>query len=203
MRSGNLLQPMFGLMLVILLLAGCVGAQAEPTATSLPATVTPTPAPIPVPATATPTAEPTVKVTKDVAYTTPLQPGVLAFEVGSGVPEFGSVQTLDVYAPTEPGPWPVVVFVPGINEWKELYADLSQAIAEQGAVVFAVNWPVVYPIYAAQENGVRYRESHETLVCAVRFAHAMASDYGGDPAWVTLAGLAMGGAYGAHCSSRG
>jgi acetyl esterase/lipase len=144
-----------------------------------------------------------VKVTKDVAYTTPLQPGALAFEVGSGVPEYGSVQTLDVYAPTEPGTWPVVVFAHRLNEWKELYADLSQAIAEQGAVVFAVNWPVVYTGEAMEENGVRFRESYETLVCAVRFAHAMASDYGGDPDRVALAGFEMGGAYGAYTALVG
>jgi hypothetical protein len=71
MSSTNLLQPMFGLTLVLLLLAGCDGAQTEPTATpavpsTMPTPMPPTATPVvptatatPVPPTATPTAVPT------------------------------------------------------------------------------------------------------------------------------------------------
>jgi acetyl esterase/lipase len=141
-------------------------------------------------------------VTKDVAYTTPLHPGALIDE-GSSLVEYGIVQTLDVYAPIEPGAWPVVVFAHGLIETKEKYADLGQAIAEQGAVVFTVNWPASPPSVAVYENGVRFRERYETLACAIRFARAMASDYSGDPARVTLAGFSMGGAAGAYSALVG
>jgi hypothetical protein len=56
MSSAKLLQPMLGLSLVVLLLAGCGGAQAVPTATPVPPTALPTPTP--VPPTATPTQTP-------------------------------------------------------------------------------------------------------------------------------------------------
>jgi hypothetical protein len=60
MSSRRLLQQTFGLTLVVLLLAGCGGAPAEPTATPTPVPPTPTltpipPTPTPVPPTATPT----------------------------------------------------------------------------------------------------------------------------------------------------
>ncbi len=71
MGSTKLLQQMFGLTLVVLLLAGCGAAQTVPTATpvlptttptAMPPTATPVPpttTPTPVPPTATPTAVPT------------------------------------------------------------------------------------------------------------------------------------------------
>jgi acetyl esterase/lipase len=201
--SGKSLPQMFGLILVIVSLVGCSGAQAVPTAKSVPASAIPTPAPSPVTATAIPTNEPTVKVTKDIAYTTPLQPGTIPEVPSINQVGYGVVQKLDVYAPADSGPWPVVVLAHGIIESKESYADLSQALAEQGVVVFTVNLPMSLPNIAVRENGVRYRESHETLACAVRFARAMAPDYGGDPARVTLAGFSMGGARGAYIALVG
>lgn len=201
-KQANTSIRLVATIVLLLALAGCAGAQAEPTATPVPPTATPTPAP--APPTATPTSEPTVKVTKDIAYTTPLQPGTIPDAPTSlNQVDYSIVQRLDVYAPTESGPWPVVVFAHGLIESKESYADLSQAVAEQGVVVFTVNWPMTLPNVAAGENGVRYRESHETLACAVRFARAMASDYGGDPARVTLAGFSMGGAHGAYTALVG
>jgi dipeptidyl aminopeptidase/acylaminoacyl peptidase len=131
-----------------------------------------------------------VNVTRDVAYTIPLHP-----DMKEG--------TLDVYAPTEPGAWPVIVFAHGLIWTKESHSDISQAMAEQGAVVFTINWPVSVPGVAFHENGIGFRERYETLACAIRFARAMASEYGGDPAQVTLAGFAMGGSAGAYTALVG
>ena len=46
-----------------------------------------------------------VEITRDLAYT--------------------STQMLDVYAPTEPGPWPVVVILHGMGEAKAKVASYS------------------------------------------------------------------------------
>jgi acetyl esterase/lipase len=201
MTTRNLRWQLMAVALTMLLLAGCGGAQAEPTATLVPPTAAPSHTP--APPTATPSPDPAVKVSKDIAYTTPLHPGSIPDVPSINQVDYGIVQELDVYAPSEPGPWPVVVLAHGLPESKESYTDLSRALAEQGAVVFTVNWPVSLPNIAAGENGVRYRESYETLACAVRFARATAPDYGGDPARVTLAGFSMGGAYGAYTALVG
>jgi hypothetical protein len=133
----------------------------------------------PVNTNAPPTATPahSVQVTRNVEYTRPLQPGVRA-------------QALDVYAPEEAGPWPVVIFVPGYGANKETMADIvyGKVLAGRGAVVFLPNWRASMARESAQKNGVRWREALEELACAVRFARAGAAEYGGDPGWVTVVG---------------
>jgi len=131
-----------------------------------------------------------VEVTKDIAYTRPLRPDM-------------PVQKLDVYAPTEPGPWPVVVILHGAAETKLTLADLSQEIAEQGAVVFTPDWPVGSPLVLTMNDGEGFREGSEDLTCAARFARATATDYGGDPARVTLVGYSAGGGAGAGVTLAG
>jgi acetyl esterase/lipase len=178
------------LSLSLLLLAACAPAATKmPTAipTVVP-TVAPTNTPPPEP-TSTPTEIPRptpspLEVTKDITYTTSLQPDVHA-------------RALDVYAPTAPGPWPVVVVVHGFQMRKEGYRLISEAIADRGAVVFTIDWAAwTSPTRAAQGSSAKLREWSETVTCAVRFARAMASDYGGDPGRVTLVGHSAGGGLG-------
>lgn len=138
----------------------------------------------PTPTVTAPTMTPSVEVTSDVIFAKVLQPDMLT-------------QRLDVYTPSKAGTWPVIVFLHGNNENKEGHKEVSQAIAEQGAVVFTVDWPVWIPDLAAREDGKGFREMSEVLNCAVRFARATASDYGGDPAAVTLVGFSAGAASGA------
>jgi len=83
-------------------------------------------APQPTPTVAAPTMTPPVEVTSDVVYATLLQPDM-------------TEQRLDVYTPKEAGTWPVIVFLHGFDATKEGHIKESQAIAEQGAVVFTVN----------------------------------------------------------------
>lgn len=184
------------LSLLLSLLTACAPA-AAPTPTAIP-TSTPTAAPTVVPITTnTPPSEPTaaptetpgptpspLQVTKDITYTTSLQPEARA-------------RALDVYAPAVPGPWPVVVLVPGFQMRKEGYRPISEAIASQGAVVFTIDWAAwPSPTGAAQGSGAKLREWSETVTCAARFARATASDYGGDPGRVTLVGHSLGGGLG-------
>ncbi|MCP4540899.1 MAG: hypothetical protein GY832_27505 [Chloroflexi bacterium] len=144
----------------------------------------------PAPTVAAPTMTPSVKVSSDVAYVTSLQPDV-------------SEQRLDVYTPNEAGDWPVVVFLHGYDGNKEYYATLSQAIAEQGAVVFTAAWPTWIADMAARDNGKGFREMSEVLSCAIRFARATASDYGGDSSQVTLVGHSSGADTGAWVALAG
>jgi acetyl esterase/lipase len=162
---------MIGLTSLLLLLVACGTSQAAPTSTPLPPTRSATPLP--------------VAVTQDVVYMIPLQPAVVQ-------------QRLDVYAPGEPGAWPVVVFAHGLGEDKEDRAELSRAIAGQGAVVFTLDWPAVSP-----SQPVQFREMDEALACGVRFARARASDYGGDPGRVILAGFSVGGGVGSRVALIG
>jgi sugar lactone lactonase YvrE/acetyl esterase/lipase len=133
---------------------------------------------------------PPVAASSDVAYVTPLQPDV-------------TEQRLDVYTPSEAGDWPVVVLLHGYDATKEYYAPLSQAIAEQGAVVFTAAWPTWIADLAARDNGKGFREMSEVLSCAIRFARATAPDYGGDPSQVTLVGHSYGADAGAWVALAG
>ena len=167
------LAQMIYLALVTLLLGACGAPQLTPT-----------------PTVAAPTMTPPVEVASDVAYAMPLQPDVIE-------------QRLDIYTPREAGAWPVVVILHGLDNTKEYYAPLSQAIAEQGAVVFTVDWQTWIADLAARENGKGFREMSEALSCAIRFARATASDYGGDPSQVTLVGHSYGAAAGAWVALAG
>jgi acetyl esterase/lipase len=123
-----------------------------------------------------------VTETVDAVYAMALQPDAAP-----------SQWKLDVYAPSEPGPWPVVVFAHGLGSRKANYAIFSRDIAEQGAVVFTIDWPTRYPTYTVKDDGRGLREVLETLACAVRFARAKAPDFGGDPGRVILSGYSLGG----------
>jgi dienelactone hydrolase len=141
-------------------------------------------APVATPTILVPTSTPPVQITRDILYATPLDVDV-------------SEQKLDVYAPYEVGSWPVVVFLHGFDGLKEGHVRESQAIAEQGVVVFTANWPTPLMDVAGLENGKGFREMAEVLSCAVRFARANAADYGGDPSQVILIGFSYGAGLGA------
>jgi acetyl esterase/lipase len=120
-----------------------------------------------------------VEVTKDVEYVTLLQPGA-------------PVQKLDVYAPTELGPWPVVVLMHSAYQSKDnaQYTSFGEELAGRGVVVFVPQRrsPCATVMECAQDNGRDIREVHESWACAVRFVRERAADYGGDAGWVTVFG---------------
>jgi len=100
---------------------------------------------------------------------------------------------LDVYAPNEGGNLPVVVFIHPDAATKDGYIKESQAISENGSVVYTLTWPTWLHDLAARENGKGYREMSEVIACGIRFAMATASDYNGDPNQLTLVALHGGG----------
>jgi len=166
MNKRMALRRAFGFALVSMLAASCGFLQGTPSPTMAPPTPTP--------------AGPDVNVTTDVVFATPLDAEA-------------SESKLDVYSPPEPGPWPVVLFAHGAGGNRKGAVGLSKAIAEQGAVVFAFDWPAMVDDIAMRDNGRGMREMIETVTCAVRFASATAPQYGGDPERVTLGGHSYGG----------
>jgi acetyl esterase/lipase len=140
----------------------------------------PTAAPTPTPGLNLP-----VSVTENVAYESSnpvLVPG-----------------TLDVYAPSAQGTWPVVVMfhgAPGSDPAADR-ATLSQharAVAKLGFVVFNASWG-----QAPGGSGAE-RPTYDALMavqaeaaCAVEFARAKATDYGGDPSTMIVFGHSGGG----------
>lgn len=94
---------------------------------------------------------------------------------------------LDVYRPTEEGPWPVMVMAPGQGANKEVAKDIGQRYAEDGAVAYLITMTDDPP----------FLETVEDVACAIRYARATAADYGGDPENVTLVGFSLGASVGA------
>ena len=132
-----------------------------------------------------PSATPPVQIIKDIPYLSPLASGV-------------SEEVLDVYAPFEGDSWPVVVLLHKMDAAKEGYSDEVQAIAEQGVVVFNIDWPE-----KVAENSQGYRLISEALSCAIHFARAAAADYGGDPSRIILVGHGFGARRGAWIALAG
>lgn len=208
MSCQKLLQLMFGV-LCITFSVGCASraptpdAEAPtatlklplPTPTSVPPTSTPIPTATSIPPTSAPIPTPvlplSVTVTKDLVYAKGLDPDAQV------------EWKLDLYAPTEPGDWPVVVFLHGVDEVKEGWTVLPQAIAEQGAIVIVIEYPDMGPTTAIQDNGKGYRELAETVACAIRFARARASDFGSGTPPLVIAGFSFGGGAGSHVALLG
>ena len=107
--------------------------------------------------------------------------------------EYADLALLDVYAPSAPGPWPVVLVVHGISQSRSEFKPLAEAIASEGATVFNVGVPTSPP----------FLETIGHLACAVRFARATAADHGGDPGRITVVGNSLGAATGAVVALAG
>ena len=96
---------------------------------------------------------------------------------------------VDILYPRAAGPWPVVVAVPGgpgAPGTRSYLADFAQLVAGQGAVVFVADYR------EAPEWGGGSPTTYQDIACAIRFARAHASEYGGDGKRVTLVAHSLG-----------
>ncbi len=148
------------------------------TTTSLPPTTT-------GPGTTTPA---TAASTSLPATTSPQSSGRYRGAVG-----FGTGLTADVFAPTDPGPYPVAVLVHG-GGWvagdRRSMWPLADALAGRGFVAYAVE-------YRTLARGGRFPETVDDVACAVRLARRDASRMTTTPDRVVLVGHSAG----AHLSA--
>jgi len=162
-----------GKSLVYILLASLIVASCVP--------ATPETTPIPVPL--------TINIQQNIQYLTAIDPEA-------------SDQLLDIYWPEEKGPWPVVVYTHGSTESKDkdLSKEFGKAMAEQGAVVFVIDYDPNLPDIMILKNGRAFRELAETASCSVRYAREKAPEYNGNPDQIIWVGFSAGGYTGVMAS---
>jgi acetyl esterase/lipase len=100
---------------------------------------------------------------------------------------------VEVFAPTEPGPYPVLVTVHGggwVGGSPDYMAPLADALAQQGVVVFNIT-------YRTMRDGGRFPGMVEDVACGVAHARARASEHTTTPDRVFIAGHSSG----AHLSA--
>jgi acetyl esterase/lipase len=193
-------RPVVAVVLAVGLVAGCAGSgpsNAPVRATAAPAE-SPTRAPTaatapPLTSTSAPTETPAaVTAATDLRYES------------SG--PLGKPADLDVYAPTAPGPWPVVVMFHGDPAMgtKGYIGPWALQVAADGFVVFVPTWGKT-----SAEASTRLTRRDEFLAdgrqaaCAVEFARAHAAEYGGDPTKMLLFGHSAGGNVAAQVAFAG
>jgi BD-FAE len=158
-----------------ILLAGCSASASPPPVPSH----APTPPPSVSTATTSPTGAPPVTQALGLPYeaTNPvLAPG-----------------SLDVYSPGKAGPWPVVVMFHGAGPTKAEMSVYATRVADLGHVVFV---PEYNQPAANSTTDLLSREglaaSGSQVACAIAFAAAQATRYGGDPATLIVFGHSAG-----------
>ena len=176
--SGALVAALVLLALLgVLLLAACGGSGST---TSALASVRPS-------QTASPSASTRmvhpIRVVRDVRYMSKAEGGKAS-------------ALLDVYAPTDAGPWPVVVMLHGGGTTKDDYEGWATKTARRGAVTFVPTWSRMNNDKAATLSADEVRAALTAAIgnigAAVRFARGTAAGYGGDPGRLTLFGHSYG-----------
>lgn len=170
-------------MTVALLAAGC-GA----TGVATPAPVSDSPAPV---ASAAPTATPTAAPTSEPTPAAALVAADIEYETAEPLL---AARALDVYAPTAPGPWPVVVMFhggPGVLT-KDFLGGWAEDVAAEGYVVFVPAWGVGSLAAQKVPRSEWLAAIGRQASCSVAYARSHAAEYGGDPSTLVLFGHSAG-----------
>ena len=99
---------------------------------------------------------------------------------------------IDVFTPSGAGPWPVVVSFHGLsNDGKDITDTtvVAEGAATEGMLVFTPTWIAGNPFPVTSET---FETWDDTVSCAVAFAQAHATDYGGDPGSTVVDGFSAG-----------
>jgi hypothetical protein len=117
--------------------------------------------------------------------------------------------TLDMRAPVQPAGAPVVIHLPG-KGGDDTPPGMIEDLAEEGAIVFVVQYPLVTISSWDDPNEVIFgnhgagaRAMAEGVACAIRFARTQASELGSDDPVVVLSGFSLGGGIAAHVALFG
>ena len=102
-------------------------------------------------------------------------------------------ERLDIYAPAEPGEWPVVVLAHGKTLSRKTMGPLAEELASRGAVVYSASYLDTEPLVEAVED----------MSCAIRYASSTAADHGGRPDRIVVVGHSLGGAIGFLAATSG
>lgn len=157
-----------------------VSTLPEPTSTTVPDTTTTSERPV-----TTTTPAPASTTTTD--RTGPL-PEELIYDHFVGTFEFTDGLELDVHAPDEPGPWPVVVTVHG-GGWyvgdRLSMGQLADGLAARDAVVFNISYHTI-------TDGGGFPGTVDEVACAVSYARAHAGEYTTTPDHVVIVGHSAG-----------
>ena len=115
-----------------------------------------------------------------------------------GITSGSQDQKLDVYGPSTPNNWPVVIIIHGGfgSRKNDQYVELSNRLAAQNIVVFTISHSGGTPEVLLESNGRQLREVQEQTICAINFAHAEAAIYGGNPNRMIIFGHSAGGFFG-------
>ena len=172
------------------LVAACSGAQTTATGASTTVTTqavtttvaisTTTPSVTTTEAAVTTTTDATISIRMDVSIPYVARAGGMRPAV------------LNVYAPKEGGPWPVVVMLHGGGLTPIAMNGWATQVARRGAVVFVTEWRRTSGGPSAEELRAVLAANKGDVAAAVRFARATATQYGGDPGNLTLFGHSAG-----------
>jgi acetyl esterase/lipase len=194
--------PALALVLLVALTAcsdapGAVEPAVASTLTQATSTIAPSTSATSPPAAATPPPTTTTTVTSPTNTTSgvsPIEPDpTLIYGNYVRSESFGDGLELDIHAPSEVGPWPVVVTIHG-GGWfvgdRTSMGPLADGLASRKAVVFNAT-------YHTLTLGGMFPGMVDDIACAVQFARNAASEFTTTPELVTVIGHSAG----AHLAS--
>ncbi len=176
---------------------GTIETSAEGPMTSTgaaPSTPTTTSAPDSTPTTASAPSTAAPESSTTTGAPTPIEPDqTLLYGNYVRTESYGDGLELDIHAPAEVGPWPVVVTIHG-GGWlvgdRSGMGPLADGLASRKAVVFNAT-------YRTLTLGGRFPGMADDIACAIQFARIAASEFTTTPDVVTVVGYSAG----AHLSS--